>query len=60
MIILAVHLDKQCVKIEAYFCKRLAQCFQVANLEHASSVFGHEDQVGVEIENAVSSSSYFA
>jgi hypothetical protein len=57
MIILAVGLDQNRLKVLADLCEQLTQRLMSRIRQHASAIFGHEDQMDVQAKHTVSSGS---
>jgi hypothetical protein len=55
MVILAIGLNQNCLKVLADFCKHLTQRFMGGIRQYATTIFGHEDQMHMQTKNAVSS-----
>jgi putative transposase len=55
MVIFAVHLNQLSFEIPAYLGEDLAQALDGVSIEDPTTIFGHEDQMHVHLENTVSS-----
>lgn len=59
MIDLPVHLHKVCAEVGADLGEEFAQAADGRSVEHATAVFGHKDQMNVEIKDAMPAGSDF-
>lgn len=60
MVVFPVHFNQFRFEVLAYFPKDFSQGFDVFAMKNVTAVFGYEDQVRMNIENAVSASSNFS
>jgi len=57
VVVFAVHLNQFCLEIGADLGKDGAQSVDGISVQHPMSILGDEDQVNVELENAMSTMS---
>src|SRR5687768_1925381 len=57
MVILAIGLDQDRLKVPADFREQLPQRFMGSICQYTSAIFGHKDQMHVQAKNTVSSGS---
>ena len=55
MVILALALNQNCLKVLADFCKQLTQRFMGGIRQHITTIFGYEDQMHMQSKNTISS-----
>src|SRR6266568_983777 len=59
VVIFPVTLNQDCLKVLADLCKEVAQSLMGNSSQHFPAVLGDEDQVDMELENAVSACTKF-